>query len=196
MRLLFLFPFFPLLKTAFAVNLTSTPLPTSAPMQSYTPTTSVMPMTQTELASHTVTSTYSPQYTPSSVSSFSPNVTQTHTPVSISVPTSSQVSIYDSNLFKAGVGVSIGILIIAIILCGKSANRPQPYSIGQTNPIVGKIYETQPFPMVHINKPQNTDIVTGKVLADGWKSVSDESGDVWYVNSVTGESSWTAKYKD
>jgi hypothetical protein len=155
-----------------------------------------MPMTQTELVSHTVTSTYSPQYTPSSVSSFSPNVSQTQTPVSISAPTIPQVSIYDSNLFKAGIGVSAGILIIAIILCGKSASNPSPYSLGQTNPIVGKMYETQPFPIVQINKPENTDIVTGKVLADGWKSVSDESGDVWYVNSVTGESSWTAKYKD
>jgi hypothetical protein len=195
MYLLFLLPFFPLLKAAFAVNLTSTPLPTSGSMQSWTPTLSMLPITHTESASQTAKPMYSE--TPSSASSFSPNASHTQTPVSISAPVSSQVSIYDSNLFKTGVGVSVGIIIIAIILCGKSANQPikQPY-LGQTNPIVSKMYETQPFPIVQINKPQNTDIVTGKVLADGWKSVSDESGDVWYVNSVTGESSWTAKYKD
>jgi hypothetical protein len=135
--------------------------------------------------------------TPSSASSFSPNASHTQTPVSISAPVGSQVSIYDSNLFKTGVGVSVGVIIIAIILCGKSVNQPiKPPSLGHTNPLVGKIYETQPFPIVQINKPKNTDIVTGKILADGWKSVTDETGDVWYVNSVTGESSWVPKYNE
>lgn len=197
-----------LLKTTFALNLTTSPLPTAGSIQSWTPTISSAPA----MASSTITANQTPTpfsfvsetptISPSYSFSYSPSPeqtqipsspVQTQTPSSTSQPpVSSQVSIYDTVAFKAGTGVAIGIIaIIAMVLFMKSTSPINPPFVAQTTPVVA-----QTTPVVEIQNPLHADIVTGKILADGWKSATDETGDVWYVNSVTGESSWVPKYKD
>lgn len=193
-----------LLQITYALNLTTSPLPTAGVIQSWTPNIShsAMPSQTSQSFSSqlsTETPTNFPQYTdsPSSVQTqipaspsqthISASPSQTQTSTSASQQQSSQVSIYDTVTFKAGVGVSVGVLLIAIIICMKPTRPSTPVHppfIAQTNPVTS------------IQKPLHVDIVTGKLLADGWKSTTDETGDVWYVNSGTGESSWIAKYKD
>ena len=195
-----------LLQTTYALNLSSSPLPTVGSMQSWTPTISHIAMPSQTINStqsytsfssqlSTETPTNLPQYTDSPSFSPSPEQTQisaspnqTNTPSSTSKPpASSQVSIYDTLTFKASVGVSIGVLIIAMAIYMKPTSKSNPVhppSVAQINPVTS------------IQKPIHTDIVTGKILADGWESTTDETGDVWYVNSVTGESSWVPIYKE
>lgn len=195
-----------LLQTTYALNLTSSPLPTAGSMQSWTPTIShtAMPL-HTITVSHsyssfssqlsTETPTNLPQYTDSPSFSPSPEQTQiTTSPNQTNIPTStskppanSQVSIYDTLTFKASVGVSIGVLIIAMAIYMKPTSKPIP---------VHPPFVRQTTQVLAIQNPIHTNVVTGKILADGWKSVTDETGDVWYVNSVTGESSWVPKYKE
>ena len=181
-----------LLQTSYASNLTSSPLPTTGVIQSWTPNISYSTMpSQTITVSQSFSSqpdnTYSPQYTisPSFTTSFSPPPSQTSE--TITAP-NSKVSIYDTLTVKTGIGVGVGLILIAMFICTKYTSPANPLFLGQTNPILSSIQQ--------VNKTHYTDIVTGKLLADGWKSTTDETGDVWYVNIITGESSWTAKYKE
>jgi len=227
---MFLLLLLPLLKTSIALNFTTSPLPTSGSLQSWTPNISSA-RTSSALVSQTITShqSYSsfssqlstetptniPQYT--YISSFSPSPVQTQisaspvqtqisaSPVQTQISASpnqtqtstftsepqasSQVSIYDTLIFKTGVGISVGVIILAIFIFCPSPLR-KPLGLEQTMPVV-----EQTNPVTSMNNPVHTDIVSGKLLADGWKSVTDETGDVWYVNSVTGESSWVPTYK-
>ena len=221
MFLLFLLHLLPLLPNTLALNLTSSPLPTSAPLQSWTPNISFSTHAS---SSQTInpSKTYCSSHTPNSESgsdsssssySFSPYPTRTQTSLSSQTPssqtpssqtpssqTSNQiVSIYDTLTFKTGVGISSGIIILIwIFICMKppSSSKQIPMPVITTTPFA-KIAEPLPSDAIIMNeKKYYKDKASGKLLAEGWKSETDETGDIWYVKSATGESSWSPTFKE
>ena len=226
MFLLFLLHLLPLLPHTLALNLTSSPLPTSGPLQSWTPNISFSThasSSQTMNPSKTYCSSYTPNSesgsdSSSSSYSFSPYPTRTQTSLSSQTPSSQtpssqtpssqipssqpsnqQVSIYDTLTFKTGVGISSGIIILIwIFICMKlpSSSKQIPVPVITTTPFA-KIAEPLPSDAIIMNeKLYYKDKASGKLLAEGWKSETDETGDIWYVKLATGESSWSPTYKE
>jgi hypothetical protein len=213
-------------KETFSTNqmFSPNPLPTSTsravPFYSYVSTNTVSLVPKNTISpvpviySYIITATPSYsilEYVPSiNTHTISVYVSSSYSPSACASPTLSpirSVSINPNNDFDSYfllyMGIGIIVLAFIIILCVHIICKYSNYK--QDNQIIAHTFVHNP--VVHYETSSGEKYITergityyfdgesNKIMAQGWRRFSD-TDDIWYVNSMTGESSWEPVYRN